>query len=79
MNYTLSDDEQKWIDEEIDKSARATPEQRIAWLDSMRHLYAAGARQRGELNLDHRELEKRVDANYSGLKKSQQDSPKYEP
>ena len=59
----ITDKEREWINEEIDKTLNATPEQRLDYLAQMQELYLIGVeqrKQRGEYEMPISELDQIV-------------------
>lgn len=66
MVYKLSREDRKWIYEQLDISLRATPKERLLYLESIQKLYLIAAKQRGgEINPS--DLEAKIEKNLSLL------------
>lgn len=68
MTYILSKEDKKWIYEQLDISLRATPKDRLLYLDSVQKLYIIAAKQRGE-EINPSDLEAQIEKNLSLLRR----------
>ncbi len=62
MRHVLSQQDRESLREEIEKTLRATPEQRLRHLSSLQRLYRMALKGRRARKVDVRRFEKRFDA-----------------